>query len=156
MNKPQFTETHFSHRKDATVPAFQDEQCVVFVDGNCGACSAAAKWISRQDKKGEFLICPINTELGTKVLNHYGLSADDPDSWLYLEEGTAFKELDAVIKVALRLGGILKVIAILSILPTGVKKWIYQLLANNRYRLFGKQDICAIHDPELQKRLIGN
>jgi predicted DCC family thiol-disulfide oxidoreductase YuxK len=149
------TESNFSHRADPSVPEFPDTGCVVFVDGTCGACSKAARLIARFDHQRTFLICPIGSPLGRSVLLHYGQSPDDPDSWLYLEHGRAYESMEAIIKVGWRLGGVGRLLMILSMLPKSAQRRLYRFIAQNRYRFMGRVDICAIPDPQLQKRLIG-
>ncbi|CAM3906084.1 hypothetical protein VA7868_03198 [Vibrio aerogenes CECT 7868] len=144
----------FSHRYDAGVPAFPDQRCVVFVDGMCGACSRMARWIAAHDRRQEFLICPVQSGLGNRVLNHYGIDAKAPDSWLYLEEGNAYTGLDAVIKITARTGGVLRLLSLLSLLPASSRHQIYQWIARNRYRFFGHRDICTIPDEALRSRLL--
>lgn len=109
----------FSHRDDPAVPAFPDDQHVVFMDGLCGACSRAARLIARLDRRDEFLICPAGSPLGRSVLTHYGLNPDDPESWLYLEHGHPRFSLDAIIRVGRRLGGVGHLLSILSLCHRG-------------------------------------
>lgn len=143
-----------SHRQDAQVPNFEDEGPVVFMDGSCGLCSRAARSIARLDRRGEFRICTTQSPLGQAVLTHYGLDPSDPQSWLYLENGHAYTSLDAVIRAGRRLGGAGRIFGVFSILPRGVQDWIYARIARNRYRFFGRTDLCAIPDREVSKRLL--
>ncbi|SHO56592.1 thiol-disulfide oxidoreductase DCC family protein [Vibrio quintilis] len=144
----------FSHRQDAGVPSFPDQQCVVFVDGMCGACSAMARWIAARDRGQEFLICPVQSGLGRCVLNHYGIDADAPDSWLYLEQGNAYTGLDALIKITARIGGVYQIMSLFCLLPVTLRKQIYQWIARNRYRFFGRKNICTMPDAALKIRLL--
>lgn len=87
-------------------------------------------------------------------MRHYGMDPADPTSWLFLNEGQAQTSLDALIGVGLRLGGIWKGLILLRILPKGLRDILYRAVARNRYRLFGTADLCALPDPEVQKRLL--
>lgn len=144
----------FSYRDDDAVPAFPDDGPVVFIDGSCGLCSRSARLIARHDRKGEFRICPTQSPTGRAVLQHYGLDADDPESWLYLVDGAAFGSLDAVIRAGARLGGVGWLLQAFRPLPRRVQDWLYRRIARNRYRLFGRTDICAAPDQALRERLI--
>ena len=88
------------------------------------------------------------------MLSHYGLDPDDPDSWLYLVDGQVFKSLDAVIRVGKRLGGWGRLLQIFRIFPKPVQDWLYKRLARNRYRLFGRREVCLVEDKGLRSRLI--
>ena len=99
-------------------------------------------------------ICRAQTELGRGLLNHYGMSADDPESWLYIVDGRAFTSFDAMIRVGARVGGAGLLLQPLRLLPRPVQDWFYKRLARNRYRLFGRTDICALPDPGVRARLM--
>jgi predicted DCC family thiol-disulfide oxidoreductase YuxK len=144
----------YSYRGDAAIPAFDDEGPVVFMDGECMACTQAARLIARLDRSGAFRICPIQSPLGASILKHYGLAADDPESWLYLEDGRACTSIDAMIRAGWRMGGLGRLLAPLALLPRPAQNWLYRRLARSRYRLFGRSDMCMIPDDRLRQRLI--
>ena len=144
----------WSYRDDPRVPAFDDRGPIAFMDAECALCSRGARLISRFDRRGEFRICPVQSELGRAMLTHYGLDPGDADSWLYLEDGRAFTSIDAMIRVGRRLGGAGGLLIGLRLLPRPVQDWVYRRVARNRYRLFGSADMCALPDDALQKRLM--
>ncbi len=144
----------YSYRDDARVPAFDDRKPIVFMDGTCALCTAGARTIARFDRNCVFLICPVQTSTGRAVLEHYGLDADDPDSWLALIDGQAFTSLDAIIRVANRIGGAGRALGVLRVLPRPMQDWLYRRIARNRYRVFGRADMCAVPDPALRARLM--
>ena len=144
----------YSYRAESTVPPFDDKGPVVFMDGECALCSGAARAIAKVDRAGEFRICPIQSELGRAVLEHYGLDSKNPDSWLYLVDGKPYSSLDAVIRVGIRLGGMGQLLRAFMILPPSVQDWLYRRIARNRYSIFGRREMCAIPDPALMQRLL--
>jgi predicted DCC family thiol-disulfide oxidoreductase YuxK len=144
----------YSYRQDPAVPPFDDSHPIVFMDGDCVLCTASARLIVRFDKAGEFRICPVQTAIGRAVLGHYDLDPDDPISWLYLVDGRAYESIDAMIRAGARMGGIGWLLQPLRLLPRSVQDWLYQRIALNRIRLFGRTDICALPDPALQARLM--
>jgi predicted DCC family thiol-disulfide oxidoreductase YuxK len=144
----------YSYRTDGAVPSFDDSGPLTVMDGECALCSAGARLIARFDMAGEFRICRARTPLGTALLRHYGLDPDDPESWLYIVDGRAFTSLDGMIRAGGRLGGAGWVLQPLRLLPRPAQDWLYRRLARNRYRLFGRVDMCALPDPALRARLI--
>lgn len=144
----------YSYRDDKSVPKFDDSGPIVFMDGECVLCGAGARLIARFDRADEFGICPIQSPLGHAMLRHYGLDPDDPDSWLYLVDGQVYTSLDAVIRVGERLGGWGRLLQFFRVFPTPLQHWLYNRLARNRYRLFGKKNVCLIEDKGLRSRLI--
>jgi predicted DCC family thiol-disulfide oxidoreductase YuxK len=144
----------FSYRRDISVPRFDDANPIVFMDGLCTLCTAAARLICRFDRRGEIRISPIGGDLAHAVLGHYGLDPTDPASWLYLEDGKAYASMEAIVRVGRRLGGWCRCVEVLRLLPSAVQESLYRHLARHRYRLFGRQDLCAAPDPELRRRLL--
>ena len=143
-----------SYRDDPAVPVFDDVAPIVIVDGECALCTRSARLLSRLDKSGTFRICPRQSRLGSAILAHYGLDPADPDTWLYLVDGQAYSSMDAIIRVGWRVGGIGRAAVVLRVLPRFVQDWLYRRVARNRYRLFGRTEMCALPDEGLRRRLI--
>jgi predicted DCC family thiol-disulfide oxidoreductase YuxK len=127
---------------------------MTIMDGECVLCSVGARLISRFDKAEEFRICRAQSALGRALLQHFNLSVDDPETWVYLVDGRAYTSLDAMIQAGRRVGGVGLLLQPLRLVPRSVQDWLYERLARNRYRLFGRTDICAIPDPALQARIM--
>ncbi len=149
MDKPAY-----SYRVDETVPDFADTGPCTVMDAHCSLCARGAKWIAHNDHKKEFRIIPLQSILGNALMVHYGLNPEDPSSWLFIESGRAYSSLEAFVKVATRLGGVWKIFCILRIIPKHVQDYLYRAIAQNRYRIFGRADLCNIPDPEVRKRIL--
>jgi predicted DCC family thiol-disulfide oxidoreductase YuxK len=144
----------YSYRAETIVPPFDDSGPIVFMDGECALCSRTARLIARRDQREEFRICPVQSELGRAILQHYGLDAGNPESWVYLADGKAYASLEAVIEAGTRLGGWARLTQALLILPRPARDWLYRRIARNRYAAFGRKQMCAIPDPALRRRLL--
>ncbi len=144
----------YSFLDDPKIPEFDKSAHLLIMDGDCMLCSIGARMISRFDKKQIFRITPIDRPLGASLLEHYGLDAKDPDSWLYITDGQAYSSMEAIIRFAKTCGGIGHILRVLQIFPTSVQDWLYQRIARNRYKLFGRTDMCALPDKNLQARLL--
>ena len=144
----------YSFRDDPSVPRFDDAAPVAVMDAECAICSWGARMIHRLDRSGRVRICPIQSPLGAALLRHYGLKAEDPSTWLFIDEGHAHVDFDAVIHAGQRFGGWGRLTAVLWILPKPLRDWLYRRLARNRYALFGRADLCALPDPAFQRRLL--
>lgn len=84
--EPAHFQTAYSYRDDNTLPDFDDSRPVIVMDGQCGLCAMTARWMAHADKAGEFGICRSQAELGTALLRHYGIDAQNPKagsiSWM--------------------------------------------------------------------------
>lgn len=128
---------------------------VAVMDGTCAICTVGARWLHRFDTSGEIRICPIQTDLGRRILAHYDVSPDDPETWIFIDGGQAYFDFDATIRIGERSGGWGRVLSVFRVFPQPVRDWLYRRLARNRYRLFGRADICAVPDARFRDRLIG-
>lgn len=144
----------FSYRNDKNVPDFDDSYLFTVMDAHCGLCSKGAKWIARNDKHEQFKIIPMQSDLGQALFQHYAIDPNDPASWLYVENGYPFTSLDATIQVGSRLGGVWHGLKILNLVPKFMRDKLYAMVARNRYRFFGRTDLCEMLDSEVQKRLL--
>ncbi|MBT28157.1 MAG: thiol-disulfide oxidoreductase [Thalassobius sp.] len=142
---------------DRDIPADADLPWPLAVmDAECALCTLGARLIDRTDRSGEIRITPARSDLGVALLVRHGLSPDDPESWLYIEDGVAWTELDGVIRVARRAGGAGHALRILLVLPRPLRAWLYRRIARNRYALFGGGDLCALPAPGLRARLVSS
>lgn len=144
----------YSYRSDPDVPAFEDSAPIAVMDAECAVCTRGARLIHRLDRTGTIRICPVQTPLGAALMAHSGLAPDDPASWLYLEDGEIFEGAEAVLRIAARMGGAARFALILRLVPRALREGAYRVIARNRYRLFGRADMCAFPDPDFQARLL--
>lgn len=149
------TRPRYSYRSDSNVPAFDESRVLLVMDGNCAICSNAARRIARWDRRDEVRITTVTSPLGAALLNHYGYDTNDPASWLMVRKGEAYGSLDAMLRLGRLLHPAFRVFALLRILPRSVQDWLYARLARNRYALFGRDDLCALPDDALRRRLVG-
>ncbi|SIO53717.1 Predicted thiol-disulfide oxidoreductase YuxK, DCC family [Rhodovulum sp. ES.010] len=143
----------YSYREAKDVPTFDDGGQIAVMDGGCAPCSWGARMIARLDSAGQFRICPVQSPLGEALVRHYGLAPGDPETWLFLENGQAWGGMEAIIRIAERLGAAGRLATAMRILPRRLREWLYRRIARNRHRL-GRSDMCAIADERLRRRLL--
>ncbi len=149
------TFTRHSYRDDPNVESFDDQFPIALMDGHCALCSAGARMIDRLDRSQRVRICTVQSSLGSALMAHYGMRADDPESWLLLDDGVAYHELDAVVRLGRHCGLPGRSLVVLLALPKSWRSRLYRWVARNRYRWFGRADLCAMPAPGLRARLIG-
>lgn len=146
------TEPH-SYRDAPSVPPFDDAGPVAVLDAQCGLCSKAALWIARNDHGARVRFVPIQSPLGAALARHYGVDPEDPATWLLLDNGHAMAGLDAALHVSRYLGP-WRALGLFRGVPAPLRNVMYRVIARNRYRVFGRADLCALPDPEIQRRLL--
>jgi predicted DCC family thiol-disulfide oxidoreductase YuxK len=143
----------YSYRNDPAVPGFDDGGPIAIMEGDCALCASGARVIARLDRERVFRSGRTQSATGAALVRHYGLEPEDPETWLFIEEGRAWSGMEAIIRIGARLGGPGRLIRIMRVCPRSVREWLYRRIAHNRYR-FGRTDICALPDPELRARLL--
>ncbi|MEL7106925.1 MAG: DCC1-like thiol-disulfide oxidoreductase family protein [Pseudomonadota bacterium] len=124
------------------------------MDANCALCARGAAWIARNDLDEQFQIVPVQSPLGEKLMRAEGLDPADPSSWLVIDAAGTHLGLEALIAAGAHLGGIWRGLTVLRLLPRPVRDAVYGLVARNRYRVFGRADLCRLPDAQVQRRLL--
>lgn len=145
----------YSWRDAPDIPEFDDHRLLVVLDGACGLCSATAGRIAHFDRADRVRLCTVQSPLGQGLMRHYGLSPDDPESFLLLDHGRAYGSLDAGIRLFSQLHRGFLPLRALHLLPRRLRDWLYVRIARNRYRMFGKGDLCAMPNEAVRHRLLG-
>jgi predicted DCC family thiol-disulfide oxidoreductase YuxK len=144
----------YSYRSDASVPTFADDKALLVFDGVCVLCSASARFVLKRDHARRFRFATAQSPLGQALFRHYGLDAQSFETNLVLYEGRAYGKLDTVVVAGMLLGGVWRALSLLRLLPRAVADWIYDCVAQNRYRLFGRTETCMMPPPEWRDRFI--
>jgi predicted DCC family thiol-disulfide oxidoreductase YuxK len=119
---------------------------VLIYDGHCHLCSGWARFLHRHPVQPAFRLVAMQSGEGRSLLAAHGIDADDPSTFLVLDAGRAWRESDAVIHVVTSLGWMWRVAALARIIPRSWRDALYRLLARNRYRWFGRREVCYLPD----------
>jgi len=138
---------------------------VLLFDGVCNLCNGTVRAVVRLDSEGEILFAPLQSAVGRELLERTGLSPEYFDSVVLVEptrSRTAGEDSDwktstkseAILRVCRRLDGPLPLLSLLVYLPEGLRDRVYDLVAEHRYRIFGRQDECPIPDERTRERFV--
>lgn len=130
------------------------EHPIILFDGVCNFCNGAVNFVLKQDKKGVFRLAPLQSEAGQKILEQYHLSSKDFESFVLIDNGTVYKKSSAALKVLNRLPWYWKEVQILWIIPRFIRDVVYDFIARNRYKWFGKKNECMVPSPEIRNRFL--
>ena len=117
-------------------------------------CNGAVQFIIKRDKRKYFSFASLQSAEGQRVLNKYDLPSTDFNSFVLIENGKAFTRSAAALKVAKKLNGLWPLLYGFMIVPGFIRDAIYNWIAKNRYKWFGKKDACMIPTPELKARFL--
>ena len=132
----------------------KDKKIILF-DGLCNLCDSAVQFIIKHDKKDVFRFISLQSDLGKKITNYLGINTTNLDSIILYQPGYAYYyKSEAVFEIAKELGGIYSLSTIFSILPSSITDSIYDYIAENRYKWYGKKESCMIPTPSLKSKFL--
>ncbi len=132
----------------------KDKKLILF-DGICNLCNRAVTKIIQLDKKNVFLFCSLQSVTGKEILAHIKVDPSKIDSIILYKPGIAYHiKSSAALEIMNTLGGFWKFSKIFLILPSPIRNLIYDFIAKNRYRWFGKKEQCMIPTPELKSKFL--
>mgnify|MGYP003532219804 CR=1 FL=1 len=134
---------------DPTLPT-----AIILFDGVCNLCESSVQMVLKKDKKAYFHFASLQGKTGQSLLQVYGLQGNDLKSFVLIENGVAYTRSTAALRVTRHLSGSLKWLHPLIILPTWLRNGVYDLIAANRYRWFGKKNECWLPRPEWKNRFL--
>ena len=116
----------------------------ILFDGVCNLCNGVVKFITKRDKENKFSFLSLQSDEGKKILNQYGINILETDSIIYVKNEKAFVKSNAAIEIARDLGAFYKTLLVFKVFPLFINDYVYDFVAKNRYKFFGKNDTCAI------------
>lgn len=128
---------------------------IVLFDGVCNLCNGAVQFVIRRDRRDRFRFAALQSELGQELCRARHIDTSQVDSIVLIDPGVAYYiKSDAALEIARDLKGYGWMPLLLGWIPRGVRDAVYDLVARNRYRWFGKKDQCMIPTPELQEKFL--
>jgi len=130
----------------------ENKQKIIFFDGVCGLCNGFVDFILAVDKKKQFLFSPLQSEFAKNNLP--AKMTTELKSVVFLKNGKHYSKSDAVLHVLDELGGVWKLSIVGRILPENMRDSAYNLVAENRYKIFGKKETCRLPSAEERSRFL--
>ena len=125
---------------------------VILFDGVCNLCNSFVNFVIRNDKKEVFKFAPIQSNFGEIALKKHRINSKDTDSIILIDEDNYYIKSTAALYIAKELSGAYPLLFCFMIVPKFIRNWIYDLVAKNRYKWFGKKVSCMIPTPELKNK----
>lgn len=126
---------------------------VILYDGVCIFCSRWIRFVAARDLKGRFRFTAIQSGYGQRLAQTFGIDPADPDTNAVIHGGAAFFKSDAALTVLSNLPG-WQWVRVLRAVPKPLRDAVYNLVAKNRYRIFGKYDVCFLGDASFRSRVL--
>ena len=127
---------------------------LILFDGVCNLCNGTVQFIIKRDPEGKFKFASLQSDFGRSQLQRFNLNQDILHSIVVVDGDQVLERSDAALRIAKHLGNPWKALTLFKILPKFFRDACYNLIATNRYRIFGKQDSCMIPTPERKERFV--
>lgn len=114
----------------------------VIYDGYCGFCYRIVQFIETHDSHNHIKLLPRQSEEAVRLLSNYHVSSEENESVVVIVDSKLLRKSDATIRIWQEIGGVWSMLAWQRILPKALRDWVYDLVAQNRYRFFGRYDSC--------------
>ena len=128
---------------------------IILFDGVCNLCNNAVNIIIDHDKNDVFRYASLQSQLGQQLTLERGIDTSKIDSIILIDPGNAYYiKSTAALQIAKHLSGGYRLLSNFLFLPEGFRNLVYDFIAKNRYKWFGKKDNCRIPTPELKNKFL--
>ena len=133
----------------------KDKQLILF-DGVCNLCNSSVLHVIKRDKNDKFLFAPLESGIGKTIIKKFNIDTEETDSIMLYnpkKDSLTYKSTAALL-VAKHLGFPTHLLAIFLIVPSFIRNLVYNYIAKNRYKWYGKKESCMIPTPELKAKFM--
>ena len=134
-------------------PAPDDPDGLILFDGVCVFCSRWVRFVIDRDPEQRFRFMTVQSDTGRTLAARFGIDAEAPQTNAVLWGGRIFFKSDAALTVLGQLAET-RPLGLLKVMPRLLRDLVYDLIAGNRYRIFGRTEVCMIPAPEDRSRFL--
>ncbi len=127
---------------------------IILFDGVCNFCNAWVNFVISRDSSKRFKFAPLQSDTGQKLLQEHRIDRAETDSVVLVEDGRAYTHSSAILRIAQGLGGVYRAASVFNLIPKPLRDFVYKIIARNRYRFFGKKEVCMMPTPDVRERFL--
>lgn len=127
---------------------------ILLFDGVCNVCNTFVQFVIRHDPEAIFRFAPLQSDLGQELMTRAGFPTDELNTVILHHEGRFYTHSNVALEVVRRLPGWWSLLYGLVIIPKFIRDAIYNWVARNRYRWFGKRESCMVPTPDVKRRFL--
>jgi len=131
-----------------------NEKAIILFDGVCNFCNSSINFVIKHDKKNHFLFAPLQSETAKKLLEKFNIDSSKTDSFILIDNNKLYLKSTAALRVTKHLNKLYPLLYALMITPPFIRNGVYDLIARNRYKWFGKKETCMIPSAENKEKFI--
>ena len=127
---------------------------IIFFDGVCNFCNFWVNFILRRDKEDVFRFTALQSEKAKEFTHKINLDISNPDTFILFADGKFYTKSTAALKVCKELKSPIRLLYPFIVLPKFLRDFIYDLVARNRYKIFGKRDTCRLPSSDEREKFL--
>jgi predicted DCC family thiol-disulfide oxidoreductase YuxK len=127
---------------------------ILLYDGICNLCNRLLIFVIRKDKKKRIKFAPLQSKTAEFNLEKYNITGVNADTVIFIERDRSYQKSSAVLHIFKTIGGGWQLIFLLIVIPRFIRDIIYDLIARNRYRIFGSSDSCIVPTTDSSDRIL--
>ena len=127
-------------------------QSVIFFDGLCNLCNGAVQFVIERDDNNKFHFASLQSEFAKTELVNFDIDINQMSSLILLENGKLYQRSTAALRVAKKLNALWSLLYVFIIVPPFIRNGVYNYIAKNRYKWFGKKESCWVPTAELKDK----
>lgn len=132
-----------------------DQNRPIFLfDSVCVLCDSAVQYVLKHELNSDMIFISIQSTKGRELALEHNIDPNNPETFIFFENGNPHFKSDGVIALSRHLGGIVRLIRFGKYIPKPVRDWSYEKVAKNRYKIFGKTDECILPNADSRHRFI--
>lgn len=131
-----------------------DQNSIILFDGVCNLCNSSVKFILKRDKKKQFIFASLQSDAAENILLHHKYKNNGLNSIILIHRDKLYEKSSAVLYIFSVLGMPWRLFTVFNILPLSWRDFLYDFIARNRYKWFGKKDTCIMMLPTHKNRFI--
>lgn len=127
---------------------------IILFDGVCNLCNGAVTYIIKHDKKNVFKFAALQSEIGKQLVAKFNIDTKKVDSIILIDDEKHYEKSSAALHITKNLSGAYPLLFGFMIVPKFIRNAVYDYIARNRYKWFGKKESCMIPTKELKAKFL--
>ena len=127
---------------------------IILFDGVCNLCNGAVNFVIKRDPRNVFKFTPLQEKQGVLLFKKHAVDSRKLDSIVLIENGNVYIKSSAALRIARKMSNLWPLFFVLLIIPSFIRDGVYDFIAKNRYKWFGKKEQCMIPTPGLREKFL--